>query len=159
MGATADLSFLENYKDVHARLYGRPTARRKPKQRDIMYIASPPAVPPLASAFSGMGEIIAEMIDVYVAEKRVREEKARVPGARQIMSEVCAKYGIQHTEIISLRKATHIKKAKHEAMWRIRNETSLSLPQIGRLFNMSHASIKYGANCHQARIDAGEARS
>lgn len=146
------------HKAARARLEGRPLPRIV-RRRDFLFIASPPPPPPSASTLSGMGAVILEMVDVYLAEKKAREEKQRVPAARQIMAETCAKYGVPMTDILSIRRYPDALNAKHEAMWRIRRETKLTLPQIGGLFdNMHHASIKYAVNRFQSLIDAGEVK-
>lgn len=79
-----------------------------------------------------------------------------IPKWRGIALEVCKKHGIKFTDLCSDRRDRKAVSARHEAAYRMRNETTLSLPQIGkRLGGKDHTSILYGINRHEARL-AGE---
>lgn len=72
---------------------------------------------------------------------------------KQILAEVCAKHDISPMDILSARRRADIVVARQECMWRIRNETPLSLPQIGdRLGGRDHTTILYGVRMHEKRM-------
>lgn len=76
----------------------------------------------------------------------------------EIKAEVAAKHGVTINDLESQTRNQMICLARFEAMWRCRQETIASLPQIGRSFgNRDHTTVLHGIRRHQARIDAGEA--
>ncbi len=78
---------------------------------------------------------------------------------REILMEVCAKHGFTTLEIRSKRRERPLVFARHEAMWRLRNETSMSLPEIGRrMGGRDHTTAINGVKKHQQRIEAGTAK-
>lgn len=68
----------------------------------------------------------------------------------QIVEEVCAKHGITRTALLSKRRHRDLVLARHEAMWRAREETTLSFPQIGAALQRDHSSCIWGARKHEA---------
>lgn len=65
--------------------------------------------------------------------------------ANLIMEEVRQKHGLTRIEFMSSRHARELIEARHEAWFRLRNETTLSYPQIGRLFNRDPSTVMHGA--------------
>lgn len=71
---------------------------------------------------------------------------------QDIINEVCAKHQVTKLEMMSLRRAVPIVLARHEAMWRMSNETSMSLPAIGRrMGGRDHTTVLYAIRAHEAR--------
>jgi hypothetical protein len=71
---------------------------------------------------------------------------------RQIALEVVEKHGITLEELLSPRRATHIVRARQEAFWRCKQETSSSFPQIGRhLGNKDHTTVLHGIRMYEKR--------
>ena len=65
-----------------------------------------------------------------------------------IKREICEKYGITKIELEARRRDTRTVQPRHEAFWRMRGETTLSLPDIGRLFGgFDHTTVLHGS-CH-----------
>lgn len=80
------------------------------------------------------------------------------PRWRKIIAEVAEKHHVSIQDITSRRRDHPSVLARQEAAWRIRHETPLSLPNIGkRLGGLDHTTILYSVRKHQSRIDAGEA--
>jgi chromosomal replication initiation ATPase DnaA len=52
--------------------------------------------------------------------------------SQRIIRDVCVKHGVSYPEIIGPRRGRPIIAARHEAMYRLSKETTLSLPAIGR---------------------------
>lgn len=72
---------------------------------------------------------------------------------KQIVTEVAAKHKIGRVEILSRTRRTPIVAARHEAMWRMRAETTLSLPEIGkRLGGFDHTTVLHGVRKHEAAM-------
>ena len=140
MDASADLSFLENYKAVKARLNNPPRAKEL-VYREVKKLPT---------------------LDDVVAKYRLAFDggapKPLRPSAMQIMREVCQAHRVPRLAIMSGRRSPQIVNCKHEIMWRVYHETSLSYPQIGAILGgMDHTSCMHGVRRHQARIDAGGA--
>ena len=128
------LAFIENYKAVRARLNN-------------------PRIPKVVPT----GAILSRYRLAYDSNPPPSVKK-RIT-IRQIISEVSEKRGVSRDAIISARRNVNLVLARWEVMWRAREETALSLPQIGRaLGDRDHTTILYGVRRHQERIDAGEIR-
>jgi chromosomal replication initiation ATPase DnaA len=96
---------------------------------------------------------------------------ARVEGGRDLMNiahpkqvrrmadiliEVSEKHSVPAAEILSSRRHKAIVHARHEAFWRCKYETTCSLPQIARLFNVDHTTVLNGVRVHAERIAQAE---
>lgn len=79
------------------------------------------------------------------------------PQTSAIVEAVSRAYGIPVKEIVSRARSRHIVIARQHAVWLLRKETGLSLPQIGRaLGDRDHTTMIHGIKRHQRRIDNGE---
>lgn len=77
---------------------------------------------------------------------------------REIVEEVATKHQLRVVDLCSARRGRELVWARHEAMWRLRNETNMSLPAIGRkLGGRDHTTVLHGIQKHEARIASGEA--
>lgn len=65
------------------------------------------------------------------------------PKWRQIASQVARKHGVSMADLVSHRRDKQIAAARQEAMWRLKAETSMTLPAIGRRFNRDHTTVLY----------------
>lgn len=75
------------------------------------------------------------------------------PTWKAIAKEVADKHGVRVADILSPRRDAPTVRARHEAMWRCRNETTYSLPQIGKfLGNRDHTTVLHGIRKHQERM-------
>jgi chromosomal replication initiator protein len=75
---------------------------------------------------------------------------------REIIREVAQKHGVLVADILSDRRHKPVVVARHEAMWRCKNETSFSLPQIGRAIgNRDHTTVMHGIKMHEQRMRDG----
>jgi hypothetical protein len=71
----------------------------------------------------------------------------------EIAKQTAERYGVTVNEIKSARRGHRLVCARQEAMWRARNETSHSLPCIGRfLGGKDHTTVIYGIRKHEERI-------
>ena len=175
MGANADLSFLENYKAVKARL-------RNPRVQDALatlfapLVQLPPAQEPeIASRDSD------QAFDPGYGPPNITRPLDR---ARFILTGMARWHGVSKNDITSIRRQIDIIPARFEAIYLVKESTPWSLPHIGRFFGgrdhttiihalRSHESSLKGEKYiqphrrpkvstpaldgHQARIDAGEA--
>lgn len=84
-------------------------------------------------------------------------EPELLPAWRRITREVCRKHGVTMGDLISPRRSYYIVSARHELFWRLYEETSMSLPQIGRRFNRDHTSVMHGVKSHQRKVREAQA--
>jgi chromosomal replication initiation ATPase DnaA len=74
---------------------------------------------------------------------------------RRAIEEAADEYDISVMEIMGKRRHKSIAWARQSAMWRIRMATSLSLPQIGRMFDRDHTTVLHAIRAHEARLKQG----
>jgi chromosomal replication initiation ATPase DnaA len=74
---------------------------------------------------------------------------------RAIVEQVAHQHGLVAEQLIGASRLGPIVKARHEAMYRLRNETKLSAPQIARaLGRTDHSTVLWGVKRHAERIAA-----
>ncbi|CDP50689.1 hypothetical protein [Devosia sp. DBB001] len=71
-----------------------------------------------------------------------------------IVAECAAKYGVSVKDILSMRRNKDIVSARYEAMWRMRQETTMSYPQIGAKLGRDHSTVVHAIKRHE-RIRGG----
>jgi hypothetical protein len=72
---------------------------------------------------------------------------------KQIVTEVCEKHKIGRVEVMSRTRRYAVVNARHEVMWRMRAETTMSLPEIGkRLGGFDHTTVLHGVRRHAALL-------
>ena len=77
---------------------------------------------------------------------------------RDIVKQVCEKHRVSPMEIRSRHRNKSIVAARHEAFYRLRTETALSYPQIGKkMGGFDHTTCYNGVKKHEQRINAGTA--
>lgn len=78
--------------------------------------------------------------------------------ATRILREVASKHGLTVEEMTApsrWRKPERISHPRQEAMWRMRQETTLSFPEIARRCGMKdHTSAMHGVRKHKDRLAA-----
>lgn len=75
-----------------------------------------------------------------------------------ITEEVSAKHGVTIIDLRSARRDRKSSRARHECFWRLRKETTMSIPRIGQLFgNRDHTTVLHGIQKHEDRMASGEA--
>lgn len=75
---------------------------------------------------------------------------------REIIDDVCIKYDVRRTDVLSRRRTRNLVVPRQEAMWRCATETIHSLPEIGRLFDRDHTTVLHGIRRHEKRLSADE---
>lgn len=74
---------------------------------------------------------------------------------RHIVEEVIDKHGITFAQIVGRQRSRPLCAARFEAYFRLSEETSLSLPQIGRIMGgKDHTSVFHGIRKYRQRIEA-----
>lgn len=118
-----------------------PAAVPKPARSDVLFIGeliivngkettfNPAYMPPGGSWF---------------AEEILRQPDAKsfmqIADARKIIQAVAAEYGVTFAEIVSPRRSRQLVAARQEAVWRVKKQTLLSFPMMGRLFRRDHST-------------------
>lgn len=90
------------------------------------------------------------------AQKYIRGQS--IPDAiRRIVAEVCVKHNQFLLDIESDRRTTDVMPARFELIYRLRTETTWSLPRIGRfLGNRDHTTILHGYQKFKKQLEKGE---
>lgn len=77
---------------------------------------------------------------------------------KQIVHECAEEAGLTSMDLFGPWRNPLIVRARHKAFWRLRNEKTMSYPDIGRrMGDRDHTTIMSGVKKHQSRIDRGEA--
>lgn len=72
---------------------------------------------------------------------------------KMILREVADKHGVSLVDLMSKRRGRGVVAARHEAMYRMRYETTMSLPQIGRrMGGRDHSTVLHGIRSHECRL-------
>lgn len=72
-----------------------------------------------------------------------------------IIRDICKKYEIHLADLMSIRRDRATVRARHEAMYRMRVETTMSMPEIGRrLGGRDHTTVLHGIKQHTKRMEA-----
>lgn len=83
-------------------------------------------------------------------------EPERAPAWKRIAREVCLKHQVSMAELLSMRRSQFLCLARYEAFWRCREETTMSLPQIGYRFGgRDHTTVLHGIRRHEQRMREG----
>lgn len=73
-----------------------------------------------------------------------------------IITEVCEKHRVARKDMLSAIRSQFIMPARFEAIYRIREEKSLSWAQIGRIFNRDHTTCLAAWRRHKETLEAGK---
>ena len=63
--------------------------------------------------------------------------------AQRIMVDYCAKHHVDVSDIMGASRKRYLVIRRHRIISKIRKETALSLPEIGKLMNRDHSTILY----------------
>lgn len=75
---------------------------------------------------------------------------------KKIIWDVCFQTDMNWIDMKSQRRDRHVVIVRQYLMWRLKNETTLSLPQIGRqIGGRDHTTVLYGIKKYQDLIDKG----
>lgn len=78
------------------------------------------------------------------------------PKLKKIIWEVCFQTEMNWLDIKSQRRDKHLVIVRQYLMWRLKKETTLSLPQIGRqIGGRDHTTVLYGVRKYQDLMDKG----
>lgn len=79
----------------------------------------------------------------------------RRPSWKTILREVSEKHKVAMVDLLSSRRSQAYVIARQEAMYRMRHETSMTFPQIGRrMGGRDHTTVLYGIRKHAERMEA-----
>lgn len=74
---------------------------------------------------------------------------------KRIVNEVCVKHQVSRGEMMGPQREQRIVIARHEAMYRMKKETTLSLPAIGKkMGGKDHATVMNAVRRHQERVES-----
>jgi hypothetical protein len=77
--------------------------------------------------------------------------------ARRIMREICEQYGVTKIDLISDRRTANLVRPRQHACYRLRTETTLSYPQIGKLMGgRDHTTAIASYRKFLSQLEAGK---
>jgi len=85
-----------------------------------------------------------------------KNEGNALPTPNLIISQVCKFYSIEENVIRGTLKTKGIAEARQVAIYLIRDLTNLSLPDIGKVFNKDHSTIKHSIDKIDGMIKSGD---
>jgi hypothetical protein len=135
------------YREARARLTAGQVKKPVPPA------LAPPPVTPRARDWLFVGDLHLAAGQEIVMQRRTL---ANDPLWKRIAFEVGQTYGVSFREMLSLRRDKVISRARQEAIWRVKNETAMSIPAIGRRFNRDHTTVIYAVRKHEERMAARE---
>jgi hypothetical protein len=135
------VNWAEHYKAVGKRL-----GKLQVVPPVVMRPSAPEPVPaPVADDASPSRDIL-----------RVASETPRRAKIKEIIREVCAEYGVNEMDVLSHRRGQRFTRPRQKICYRLRLETTLSMPSIGRFMNRDHTSVLHSIRKAEALIAAGE---
>lgn len=143
----------------------------KPKAAASQKIYPRAEKPVLVGDFVKIGGIQIEVrqalkVEQWVAKpKRIEVDWANVwpfteikqdkPLWKRVVDETCAKYGVSIPEVMSIQRQPLLVHARHEIFYRLKKESSMSLPEIGRVMGgRDHTTVLHGVRQHASRLAA-----
>jgi len=109
-------------------------------------------------SLEGLGKLFNRAVNVadYAVRKhRAPSEVVRPPALKWkgIKAEVARKHGITLKEMASPQRKRNIVLARQEAFYRLKTETAMSFPEIGRrMGGLDHTTVLYGYRRHAALL-------
>ncbi|NGP19318.1 helix-turn-helix domain-containing protein [Devosia aurantiaca] len=97
-------------------------------------------------------QLVAPVARAQVPQPVPAEVQTYRPDSSRIVAEVAAEHGVAVKDILGRFRDSKVVTARHEAIWRIRQETRLSFPQIGQKFSRDHSTIIHGYKQHERRM-------
>ncbi len=136
--------YRQRYREARARLYGA-AVRQEPVVRAVSHSAVVPAwlydepIGPRRVIYAGSVSMPTTTTDI----------------ARRIVREVSLKHGVSKEAMESETRATPAVKARQEAFYRLRHETSWAFARIGRfLGDRDHTTVMHAIKRHQRKLEA-----
>lgn len=143
LALTTERSLVAHYAAVRDRLNSGRRPQIKP---------STPLIPPIVGySFRAT----ATLLDVpwpwkvKISYRKTRLEHANT--ARQLLREVCLRYGFSADDIRGPRRQAKIAAARMELYYLLRTHTDWSYPHIARFLNRDHSTIVHGVRTYCAR--------
>ena len=155
-----DLSFLRNYKDLKQKFYPAPPVvniaiKPMPPKPPVEVKPKKPLRRKLieASAKSSVENIEKIIYDHEQTQTSYDFSKTSINRARAIVKEVAREMEVSVMDIISTRRCRDYVMARQYIMWRLKRETTWSLPRIGQfLGGRDHTTILHGIRQWEKRM-------
>ena len=160
IGQSIEHSMQEAHRGVRERL-GMPVTTRPVR---VVVKREPPALPPPTEpediqTYWSVPTFSVAICQIGIADDAVIKEGRFSIDAKwpEIVRQVCEKHRVSPLEIKSRYRDPRIVKARHEAFYRLRTETTMSFPQIGtKMGGFDHSTAISGYKSHLKRIENGD---
>jgi len=157
-----DLSFLVRYKELRRKFYPPQTiniasreevAEPEPTARDILLVSTQQLLAEQIEAIPPKPVSIKPIDEAY----EMSFKRTPVWIARSMLLEVAQQTGLTIQEVIGQQRNPNVVAARHYLMWRLRRETTWSLPEIGRfLGGRDHTTVIHGIRKWEQRLKEKE---
>lgn len=151
-------SLIAHYSEVRQRLRNLPPPPPE-RQRKLVAIRPQPHRPDYVPPAQRLPTVVIteetkqRVHDILVIAQENRAEPLDTGHWMDIVREVCAKHCLTKSELMSDRRARNLVAARHEAMYRMSKETTMSLPAIGRrMGHKDHTTVLHGIRRHEAKL-------
>jgi hypothetical protein len=126
--------FREHYRAVRARLWTPPPAPKPVQKTGLRLIYRFPIGPFLPPAY----------------------RETTYQKVKSIVFEHAFKHGLTVEEMMAENRSPERVAIRSELYWRLRKETTWSLPRLGKYLNRDHTTLLHGINRHAKRLEAGQ---
>lgn len=99
--------------------------------------------------------ITSEQMKAGFAVMTETHRKSFIAVPKQIIATICAVNDCPVSDVLSAKRNRTTAHVRQDCMLEIRERTSLSLPQIGRIFGRDHTTVQWGIQrAKQRRLEA-----
>lgn len=95
------------------------------------------------------------MTDAYLSLWKGPILRTPADASTAIIAEVAEKHGVTVKQLLGHRTDRAVAWPRQEAMWELRQRTSMSYPQIGRKFGRDHSTAIWACRQHEKRMEEG----
>jgi len=157
-----EMELAQRYAGVHSRLWNGKAqplrAEPDPSVSEPVREAEPaPLEPETLYSVPWFLPVTVNNLTYGDVDEAPQSESVKAFRSRAIIAQVCQKYRLSKTTIRSHRRSRYIIQARYEAMWRMKEETTLSLPQIGRIMGgFDHTTVLHGCRRYEEWLASGK---
>lgn len=142
---SAELGFLDNYKAIRRRLWSGHIKEVKPERVDLVETLPEPAPEPEPER-----DLLLVASFGFVGGQSLRQQM------REAVKHIAARHGIDAKDIMSDRRNKQVVRARHEAIYYVKQHTTWSTPQIGTFFGgRDHTTVLHAIKQHRKRMREG----
>jgi hypothetical protein len=132
---------IARYREIKLRLWGKPQAAKRPARAQRPRVVPLPEIVPFRRRERRWEDARSVYLvpigpcqhHIFLDHRFANNVALRRKTGTDILREVAEKHGLEVRDLLGPWRKLEIARARHEAVYRMREETSLSFPAIGRL--------------------------